>query len=517
MRCVKLVPVGVECSCHAGSPVTRHTAVKDATVEPQRQNKRMERSAWSSSPTMCPVVLSDHSDRGTCPETLLAGESCTPTCRAGFSLHGKLACGSDGRLAPATCVPASCAPPPAVPHVRAGHCDRVLRHGESCAPDCDPGYELLHDARCDHGRLRTARCRPASCAPIVAPDHGHRGDCPPTLESGGVCRPSCDDGFDATDVTRCDHGVVTLAQCLPQRCTRIAPPAHGTIGSCPHRLDHGESCTPECRAGFELTAATVCRYGIVRTGECIPAGCDTTVAIDLASLGDCPPRLAHGQSCTPGDDALGDEPAGEVTCAYGQLSLPAFLPKPCEAVEPPPDATRGDCAARLEHGQSCTPKCRNGYELTERMTCDRGVLHTPECRPKSCAVAAPAHGTLGDGRLRLAHDESVRPTCDEGYEADGWTSCAFGTAFEAKCVAKSCPVPRPPVDGAVGQCTVALRDGQSCAPSCDEGFALVEPTRCQLGELHVGRCAPVHAPLDDQGGSSACTGGRVVSGRFHRP
>lgn len=53
------------------------------------------------------------------------------------------------------------------------------------------------------------------CDASAAPENGDVGDCPKTLEPGGTCRPTCDDGYLVTGLSSCGlDGVFTPALCL---------------------------------------------------------------------------------------------------------------------------------------------------------------------------------------------------------------------------------------------------------------------------------------------------------------
>ena len=443
----------------------------------------------------CIVVVPENAQRGTCPTSLEPGESCAPTWNAGFTLNGTIECHQGGEMTTASCIPKSCPQQHKAANVLDGPCDRDLQHGETCTPDCAPGFALEHGATCLHGQLRRAKCVPQSCT-MTCPIHGQSGNCPTTLKHGEVCQPTCDDGYETADVARCDHGQLVQAPCNPKGCSSITPPDHGTIGSCPHALGSGESCLPECDAGFSLVGETSCRNGRLTVAACRPAGCATADAIDGAlENGDCPEFLEHGMSCTPTCRDADYVPSDVAVCKYGRLSSPACKPKACTRLVMPENATRGDCGDTLPHGASCTPKCVDGYTLSGQLSCDKGTPVQPECVPANCAITKPNHGSMGECSSTIGHDESCTPLCDEGYVLEGVTSCAFGKAHPARCVPKACPVPKPPENGAAGTCTAPLDDDETCQPTCDCGYVLDRPTSCALGRTTHGRCVPKSCPL----------------------
>ena len=54
----------------------------------------------------------------------------------------------------------------------------------------------------------------------------------------------------------------------------------------------------------------------------------------------------------------------------------------------------------------------------------------------------------------------------------------------------SCDARVAPVNGAIGSCVGNLAHGESCAPSCDEGYFLQGAHECRDGTLHEARCLP---------------------------
>ena len=69
---------------------------------------------------------------------------------------------------------------------------------------------------------------------------------------------------------------------------------------------------------------------------------------------------------------------------------------------------------------------------------------------------------------------------------------AFGifvliSTASASSVTFSCDASAPPENGGVGDCTAALPEGDSCTPTCDEGFASSRRRRTGYTPERVGR------------------------------
>jgi hypothetical protein len=453
----------------------------------------------SSDIETCFVTLPAYSSSGDCTDRLESGESCTPLCRDGYTLDAPITCEDDsparrspiGVASTSRCIPRSCQPNDNLANGALGVCSNVLMHGEECSPECNDGYYLAHTAKCHLGTLRPPLCSPQSCTIDEPPTNGSKGDCPARLKHGDACQPACDDGYELSDVSRCQFGVLVQSTCTPQSCSAVEPPAHGDLGSCPTSLQDGESCTPWCHDGYQIVGETVCDHGKLVVASCKPAECELSAFIPDEFRGNCPANLEHGESCQPACADAGDEPVDLSVCDHGQMIIPECRPKSCSLIDMPLNSSPGDCCDTLLDGESCTPKCPKGHTITSNLRCDRGEYELPECKPDACDVRRPTHGNWGNCSPTIAHDESCQPGCEIGYEPKGIVHCQYGsTGGDFRCTPKSCTKPNPPSNGAVGACSADLQDGESCAPSCEDGYELVTPTTCNLGDISPGICLP---------------------------
>jgi hypothetical protein len=172
----------------------------------------------------CAVNPPEHGAEGDCPDSLQSGTACRPTCDAGYTSSGWTYC-SGGERVLATCDPDPCdVPPPA--NGNPGTCRRSIASGESCQPTCDAGYTASDGTSCLAGVLSPTVCEGNPCDVSTAPANGRRGNCGDTLEHDGSCQFECDSGFVASGVTTCRAGTLTAATCEP-------PPPPGPVAAEP--------------------------------------------------------------------------------------------------------------------------------------------------------------------------------------------------------------------------------------------------------------------------------------------
>lgn len=530
---------GASCSpvCEAGTTLTSKTKCDQGVLK-----------LAVCTPDSCDMRLpSGHAGMGDCNGTLAHGESCTPACLSGHALSRETTC-EKGHLSVGKCEPMACdITPSKLPKLaRLGKCPSTLRHGETCMPECAPGYTMVAPLECSLGNLTVGACVPSGCDVLNVPEHGMTGTCRSELKHDESCRMTCDDGYDISGDTTCTFGVASNAQCVPNSCT-VTGIANGSIGDCPTTLSHGracrpackhgyeldqplscrlgklsdsacvaracvnvtppnnassngdcgdelkdgESCTPVCNAGYTLRGKTECARGVVTKAECVPDDCHGLKAPTHGSLGDCTDTLAHGRVCTPVCDAGYTASPGPILCNAGALSgTPACIPKSCHVSAPPMHGTMGTCKSELKHEETCRPRCELGYTLTREMSCNAGLLTTAVCTEDGCAVSAPQNGSMGDCPETLEHGESCVPSCNPGYSLTNETSCHLGVSKPSLCVPDACRVSAPS-HGDLGACSPTIEHGSTCEPNCDDGYELVGAMSCVAGSLtQVARCEP---------------------------
>ena len=106
----------------------------------------------------CTVVAPANGTLGNCTQELPSGETCTPECNSGYVLSGESTC-NDGTFVPAVCLPPCPVVAPA--NGQLGNCTQELPRGETCTPSCDAGFTLSGSITCDGGgTLQPAFCMP---------------------------------------------------------------------------------------------------------------------------------------------------------------------------------------------------------------------------------------------------------------------------------------------------------------------------------------------------------------------
>ena len=107
---------------------------------------------------LCTVVAPANGTLGNCTQELPSGETCTPECNSGYVLSGESTC-NDGTFVPAVCLPPCPVVAPA--NGQLGNCTQELPRGETCTPSCDAGFTLSGSITCDGGgTLQPAFCMP---------------------------------------------------------------------------------------------------------------------------------------------------------------------------------------------------------------------------------------------------------------------------------------------------------------------------------------------------------------------
>lgn len=172
----------------------------------------------------------------------------------------------------------------------------------------------------------------------------------------------------------------------------------------------------------------------------------------------------------------------------------------------------GSCGAvvdELQHGQSCSFGCADGYMPQGRQPrCNDGAITAGViCQARACRLRPPAHAVLAthtrDGTGRppaddaceaiLKHGDQCTFRCEAGYHFIGRRmECMYGSQVQShpgRCVADVCTGLNPPINGNMGGCPAdgTLTDGMSCELACAEGFHMMvlQHPHCVNGELQA--------------------------------
>ena len=183
-------------------------------------------------PRGCNVSSPTNGNMGTCSSILQLGSSCQPQCSPGYTSSGFTTCLS-GTLTQTTCNENRCTPTPQpVPtNGSRGACPNELLPGSTCAPSCNQGYQLVGHSSCSRGVFTPAVCTPGPCSqsgtsPVRPPLNGQIGDCPSTMISGQTCNQICNFEYSTPSPQRgtCNRTVFTPIQCIQNKC--LTPSFH---------------------------------------------------------------------------------------------------------------------------------------------------------------------------------------------------------------------------------------------------------------------------------------------------
>lgn len=100
------------------------------------------------------------------------------------------------------------------------------------------------------------------------PLNGSLGGCPSNLKSGASCEPTCNLGYDLSGSNQCVGSTLTRGVCRRQYCGIPPPPTNGGKGTCTKIMQHNDTCTPTCDAGYKLLGVTKCINGSIRQAKC---------------------------------------------------------------------------------------------------------------------------------------------------------------------------------------------------------------------------------------------------------
>ena len=370
-----------------------------------------------------------------------------------------------------------------------------------------------------------------TCDASVAPTNGGVGDCTSTLASGKTCTPTCDVGYtlwspDGSNLTSCHLGNLTAASCLANSCDASVAPMNGGVGDCTSTLASGSTCTPTCDDGYTLSGQTSCSLGILTSSAtCEPKSCtpkpqpvsDNATTRKMSQPGTCKHELnslASGESCIQNCPS-GYTMPGKSTCLNGEMTYSICTPSSC-TIDPTDSGTARvgvdytNCGTELAHGGTelahggtCTPKCLDGYTLSDTyktVSCSYGQLTIDtQCISNSCDLPnAPDNGKLGTcadiTTTKMNSGDTCDFECNQGYTLTGEkTKCYLGTLTEQTCEPKSCPIVNP-TNGGAGDCpTDELAHNGTCTPTCDTGYTLSttkSTTSCSYGVLTKAECLP---------------------------
>jgi hypothetical protein len=228
------------------------------------------------SPASCDVSMPPtYGSVGTCCTIagceIEPGSSCRPDCNPGYTVSGNTTC-VNGQAVRATCIADACTVLP-LDNGAMGNCPTVLPHGQSCIPTCNAGYELSvapwapqsapawASSYCSAGSLVSAVCAPLPCDASQPPAHGLVGSCTSVLKSGELCQPSCISPYQPDGPTSCFAGVLTAATCQPETCSGRLKEAEEKL-----KIEHEDVCFQNKIAASRAH----CLLVAVQLRQCVP-------------------------------------------------------------------------------------------------------------------------------------------------------------------------------------------------------------------------------------------------------
>ena len=453
---------------------------------------------------------------------LAHGSFCKPTCRSkdGVGYHGEGAryCFLGRILNRFKCVENGCDMTQQLPSnvLGAGSCLRDHLHGEVCQLVCESGYYINGERVCESGAVKdTSKCKEKPCDASAAdlPFLVGLGSCTPTLASGAMCQPICDNGngeegsksYHAEGTRSCKLGKLTdTFQCVGNACLLCWGTENKEVGenipaTCinePHtkwNIDDDKqcsalqltdsSCKMACKVGYRAEGKYVCDASVLAdTFHCIEQTCNVPVTFGIGmkgffSMGACVAGgiMPHDSKCDP-KCMQGYSRTGNIECFAGKMkSNMKCNPLPCQnnTAASPTFGEQGDCTSIMKSGASCTPTCNDGYHLEpSKKVCHLGSIEKePVCVENTCdATKLPKNAQdVGTCAGQLDSGAMCQPTCKDGYHQVGARTCGKGVLTDTfKCVGDSCTAEDSTAlleNGVEGGCE-KLRHGESCTPSC---------------------------------------------------
>ena len=113
-------------------------------------------------------------------------------------------------------------------------------------------------------------------------------------------------------------------------------------------------------------------------------------------------------------------------------------------------------------------------------------------RHKCVASVAPENGDVGNCTVLLDSGDTCQPTCDDGFAVTGPETCDTGVLSPALCLdttGPACDASAAPENGGVGDCTATIASGSICQPTCDTAFAVSSFSYCDGGEYTAATCS----------------------------
>lgn len=496
--------------CHSGTcEHSHHFCTSSALITGQSCQPQCQDGYHASGEAHC-------SSAGSCSVGGTGGNGCKVVCTEHVDADGATVAASN-----------SCTLHAPLNGMLGEHCSvGYLVAGQSCEPTCNAGYHVSGAFSCSSGELTVATCvmnddntDNASCE-LQAPDNGSLDSaggshCSNELLHGSSCTPKCADGFHPLGLTKCNHGVLThtshgttsdgAAECAAMAAENsgtcmVQVPLHGSLNGCePHSasgfpsLPAGGSCQIGCDVGYQVVGSTHCDSSgsghLTHTASCAPsysshAGCTVPEVTNGQNPGGhyCDSHLPAGQTCYP-RCAPGFHPSGWTSCSSsGDGTLAAATCEPNEptkgacAVYAPHHGSLGNCGAHwtnvMAPGDTCQVQCDSGYHAVGSTICS-SVGDSAEGQLHQAATCQHRSGYHGD----------IAQVC----HVPGTPSRKDGSCDGSLTVGASCSPDSLSCNAAQGyeSSTTCMASGRASAPTCVKGSSLASMAEKKLMRSHI--------------------------------
>eukprot|EP00439_Symbiodinium_sp_Y106_P044263 s621_g5.t1 len=370
--------------------------------------------------------------------------SCNAACVEGYQpIPAELRC-QLGFLIPETfeCREASCTVPGNISNAYDPPCEEgsVLLSGTTCTTRCLQGYAPdVAQLSCSKGQLdpESFSCAGLPCAAPTGDEDYATPSCAEgaQIPHGGTCTARCRSGSSPTP-----RSLQCFVQTMEPRnftcgktCNAPSGVANALEPSCAEGalLEHGTLCSPRCAAGFSplvaldvslqdgpLQPRCVDSFMQPSTFTCAPGVCAAPANLSGAAEPACFEgwNIGSGGVCTAACQP-GFRASPETLVCEATVLTPASFSCRAQGCTAPVDIDNAASPAceegeEMNHGGSCSPRCRFGYAPSEALlNCEFGTFRPQRFRCSQAAVLgsevwAVASAGVGGGRAMAAFNQA---------------------------------------------------------------------------------------------------------------
>lgn len=164
--------------------------------------------------------------------------------------------------------------------------------------------------------------------------------------------------------------------------------------------------------------------------SCVNAstGISNPYLVDSGDRGECPTTMVCDQSVTTTAKKI----IGNKNINIKTLCPTGLMGGACDTSHPATNMLVGDCGDKINNHETCTRKCKPGYQLTGTTSCKDGTLTDGRCDPQQCDTFAPTNGIIA-GCKNIQEGDVCSPVCDYGYELQEKGYCRGGNFYPGRC------------------------------------------------------------------------------------